>query len=217
MKRWKKKSCWSEHTSSQIWCYLKFERWKFFFSVKPNLVLFQIQDMNNEMKRWKSLLGSEHMSSQIWCYFKFERWRVRWRKKNFDINIHQANSAVISNSRDDEWDEEMKKTKFSVQTYVKPNLVLFQIWEMKKKKFRYKHTSSQLCCYLKFKRWWVGWRDEKNKIFSPNICEAKSGVISNLRDEEWDEEMKKNFLVWAYIKPNLVLSQIQEMVSEMKR
>ena len=34
------------------------------------------------------------------------------------------------------------------------------------------------------KRW-------KKKNFTPSICQAKSGAISNLRDEEYDGEMKK--------------------------
>ena len=37
------------------------------------------------------------------------------------------------------------------------------------------------------------------------------------RDDEWDKEMKFFFLVWTYIKPNLVLSEISEMKSEMKK
>ena len=49
------------------------------------------------------------------------------------------------------------------------------------------------------------------KKFSPNICQAKSHVISNLRDEE------KKFSVQTYIKPNLVLSQIQETKREVER
>ena len=121
------------------------------------------------MNRWKNFFGSEHMSSQIWCSLKLVRWR------------------------DEKWDEEMKRWKknFWVWTYVKPNLVLSQISEMKKwtdgKIFLSEHTSSQIWCYLKLVRW---------------------------RDEQWDEEMKrwkKNFWVWTYVKPNLVLSEISEM------
>ena len=57
--------------------------------------------------------------------------------------------------------------------------------------FGSEHVSSEIWCYLKLVRW---------------------------RDEEWDEEMKKFFfLVWTCIKPNLVLSEISEMKSEMKR
>ena len=54
--------------------------------------------------------------------------------------------------------------------------------------------------------------EEMKKNFVPNICRAKSGVISNSRDR--DE--KKN-LFQTYVEQNLVLSQIQEMKSEMKR
>ena len=62
---------------------------------------------------------------------------------------------------------------------------------MKKKFFGSEHVSSQIWCYLKLVRW---------------------------RDEEWDEEMKKKiFGFQTCIKPNLVLSEISEMKSEMKR
>ena len=54
------------------------------------------------------------------------------------------------------------------------------------------------------------WGDKKT-FFGTNICQAKSGVILNLRDEECDEEMKIKISVQTYIKPNLVLSQIWEM------
>ena len=67
-------------------------------------------------------------------------------------------------------------------------------WTDEENFFGSEHVSSQIWCYLKLVRW---------------------------RDEEWDEEMnrwKKNFfLVWTCIKPNLVLSEISEMKSEMKK
>ena len=90
---------------------------------------------------------------------------------------------------------------FWVWTCIKPNLVLSEISEMKRWRVRWRdeqmkmffgseHVSSQIWCYLKLVRW---------------------------RDEEWDEEMKFFFSVWTCIKPNLVLSEISEMKSEIKR
>ena len=96
------------------------------------------------------------------------------------------------------WTDEEKY--FLVQTCIKPNLVLSEISEMKSEMKRWtdeeiffgsEHVSSQIWCYLKLVR---------------------------RRDEEWDEQMKKIFfLVRTCIKPNLVLSEISEMKSEMKR
>ena len=157
----KKNFFWSEHVSSQIWCYLKLVRWR-------------DEEWDEQMK--KIFFWSEHVSSQIWFYLKLVRWRVRWR------------------------DEQIKKF-FLVRTCIKPNLVLSEISEMKsemkrwtdeEKFFGSEHVSSQIWCYLKL----VRWRDEM----------------------KWDEEMKKIFfLVRTCIKPNLVLSEISEMKSEMKR
>ena len=88
------------------------------------------------------------------------------------------------------WRDEQMKKIFWVQTCIKPNLVLSEISEMKRWTdeenflFGSEHVSSQIWCYLKLVRW---------------------------RDEEWDEEIKKIFLVQICIKPNLVLSEISEM------
>ena len=95
----------------------------------------------------------------------------RQKKKNFGPNIHQTKSRVILNSRN----EEMKKKLF--QTYFKQNLVLFQFQEMKSE----------------MKRW-------KNN-FCLNIHQVKSGVISNLRDEE-NSVRTKHMLsqIWCNLK-----------------
>ena len=133
MKRWrvrwrdeqmKKNFFWSEHVSSQIWCYLKLVRWrvrwrdeqmkKIFFwvgtCIKPNLVLSEISEMKRWRVRWrdeqmkKMFFGSENVSSQIWCHLKLVRWRDeewdemnRWRKIFFGLNMYQAKSGVIWN------------------------------------------------------------------------------------------------------------------------
>ena len=85
-----------------------------------------------------------------------------------------------------------RKKIFLVWTCIKPNLVLSEISEMKremkKKFFGSEHVSTQIWCYLKLVRWRVRWRDEE-KFFWVRTC----------------------------IKPNLVLSEISEMKSEMKR
>ena len=189
MKRWrvrwrdehiKKIFFWSEHVSSQIWCYLKLVRWrdeewdeemkrwrdKNFFLVwtciKPNLVLSEI----SEKKRWtdeENVFWSKHVSSQIWCYLKLVRWRVRWRdeqmKKIFFGSEHVSNQIwcylKLVRWRDEEWDEQMNRWRkfFLVRTCIKPNLVLSEISEMKSE----------------MKRW--------QKIFlGPNMYQAKSGV-----------------------------------------
>ena len=157
------------------------------------------------------------MSSQIWCYLKFERWRKRWRDGEMKKKLVQTYikpSLVLSQIW--EMKSEMKKWKQKkiVQTYVKPNLVLSQIWEMKIRCRDEKHflVKSGVISNL---------RDEemKKKVFGPNICQAKSGVISDLRDEMKKKIQSKNrdekkimgiifFWVWTYVKPNLVLSQI---------
>ena len=136
MKRWrvrwrdeqmKKNFFWSEHVSSQIWCYLKLVRWrdeemkkKFFWSKHVSsqiwcylkLVRWRDEEWDEQMK--KKIFGSEHVSSQIWCYLKLVRWR------------------------DEEWDEQMKKKTFGVRTCIKPNLVLSEISEMKRWRVRWK-------------------------------------------------------------------------------
>ena len=85
------------------------------------LVRWRDEEWDEEMNRWKIIFGSEHMSSQIWCSLKLAR------------------------CRDEKWDEEINRWKknFGVWTYVKPNLVLSQISEMK--------------------RWRVRWRNEQMK------------------------------------------------------
>ena len=85
---------WSEHTSSQMWCYLKFPFWD--------------EEMKSEMKS-----------------FFFDKGMKRQMKS-------EMKSEVEFNWRDDKWDKGMKSEmkrwkKISVQTYVKPNLVLSQI------------------------------------------------------------------------------------------
>ena len=73
--------------------------------------------------------------------------------------------------RDEEWDEEMNRWGN------------FFFWS--------EHVSSQIWCYLKL----VRWRDEewdeemkrwKKNFLGPNMYQAKSGVIWNQWDEEWD-------------------------------
>ena len=149
---------WSEHVSSQIWCYLKLVRWRdeewdeemnswrnFFWvqtCIKSNLVLSEISEMKRWRVRWrdeqmkKNFFGSKHVSSQIWCYLKLVRWR------------------------DEEWDEQINRWRkfFWVQTCIKSNLVLSEISEMKRWRVRWrdeemkkkilgsKHVSSQICC-----------------------------------------------------------------------
>ena len=178
---------WSEHVSSQIWCYLKLVRWrdeqmkKMFFwvwtCIKPNLVLSEISEMKSEMKRWtneENFFWSEHVSSQIWCYLKLVRWR------------------------DEEWDEEMNR------------------W---RKVFGSEHVSSQIWCYLKLVRWRdEEWDEEMKKIFFGSE-HVSSQIWCYLKLVRWrDEQMKKMFFwVWTCIKPNLVLFEISEMKSEMKR
>ena len=90
--------------------------------------------MKSEMNRStdeENFFGSKHVSSQIWCYMKLVR------------------------RRDEEWDEQMKKIFFLVQTCIKPNLVLSEISEMNR------------------------WTDKEIFFFGPNMYQAKSGVIWN--------------------------------------
>ena len=92
------------------------------------------------------------------------------------------------------WTDEKKF--FLVRTCIKPNLVLSEISEMK--------------------RWRVRWTDEQmKKIFwGLNMYQAKSRDYLKL--VRWTDE-KKIFWVRTCIKPNLVLSEISEMKSEMNR
>ena len=217
MNRWRKFCFWSKHVSSQIWCYLKLVRWrvrwrdeqikKFFFWSKHvssqiwcylKLVRWRDEEWDEEMNRWrKNFFWSEHVSSQIWCYLKLVRWRDEQMKKFFFGSEH-VSSQIWCYLKLVRWrDEQMKKNFFWVQTCIKPNLVLSEISEMKSEMNRWRkfffgseHVSSQIWCYLKLVRWRV----------------------------RWDEQMKKNFfLVQTCIKPNLVLSEISEMKSEMNR
>ena len=111
IKRQKKEQFQSEHTSSQIWCYLKFERWRDGKTIGSNTHPAKFCVISN-------------LRDQKWDE------EMKTTKNKFGPNICQAKSDVISNLRDEEGDEEMKSF-FLVQTYVKPNLVLSQIWEMK--------------------------------------------------------------------------------------
>ena len=169
-------------------------RWRKFFLVwtciKPNLVLSEISEMKRWRVRWtdeENFFASEHVSSQIWWYLKLVRWRVRWR------------------------DEEKI---FWVRTCIKPNLVLSEISEMKKKFFGSEHVSSQIWCYLKLVRWRVRWRDEE-KFFLVSTCIKPNLVLSEISEMKrwrvrWRDE-DNFFWVRTCIKPNLVLSEISEM------
>ena len=158
----------SKHMSSQIWCYLKFERWRGEKKIGPNICQAKSDVISN--------LGDEELDEEMKNNFLVKSGvisnlrgeELRWRKKIFSPNICQTKSGVISNLRG----EELRWRKiFLVQTYVKPNLVLSQILEMKskmkrwrsEKKFRSKHTSSQVLCYLKFEGSKVRWRNENKK------------------------------------------------------
>ena len=120
---------------------------------------------------------------------------------------------------------EMKRWRkfFWVRTCIKPNLVLSEISEMKRWRVRWRdeqmkkkifwseHVSSQIWCYLKLVRWRVRWRDEEN-VFWVRTCIKPNLVLSEI--SEMKSEMnrwRKFFLVWTCIKPNLVLSEISEM------
>ena len=186
--RWRNFFFWSEHVSSQIWCYLKLVRWrvrwtdeeKFFWvqtCIKPNLVLSEI----SEMKRWRVRWTDEQMKKIFLVrtcikpnlvlsgISEVKRWRVRWT------------------------DEQMKKIFF---------------WS--------EHVSSQIWCYLKLVRWRdEEWDEEMNrwrKFFWVRTCMKPNLVLSEI--SEMKSEMKrwrKFFLVRTCIKPNLVLSEISEM------
>ena len=179
------------------------KRWRKFFwvqtCIKPNLVLSEISEMN----RWRdeeNFFGSEHVSSQIWCYLKLVRWTDE--EKFFLVRTCIKPNLVLSEIS--EMKSEMKRWRkfFGVWTCIKPNLVLSEISEMK--------------------RWRVRWRDEQmKKMFfgSENVWSQIWCYLKLVRWRvRWDEQMKKNFFwVWTCIKPNLVLSEISEMKSEMKR
>ena len=80
---------------------------------------------------------------------------------------------------------------FSVRTYVKPNLVLSHVWEMKRCRVR--------------------WRDGE-KFFGLNICQAKSGVILNSRRVRWRGEEKK-----ISVKPSAISNLRDEELVEPAR
>ena len=210
--------------SSQIWCYLKFKRWRVILDeeikkislqtyVKLNLVLYQIWEMKRKKVRWRD----EKEYFLVWTYIKpnlvkMTGERKTWRdEKNIIVPTYFKPNLVLSQTQ--EMTGEMKtwrdEKNIIVPTYFKPNLVLSQIWdeewdeEMKKKYFRSNLVLSQIWeMKNKKKRWRI--------FFSPNTCQAKSDVISSSRDEEWDEEMKKISLQ-KYVKPYLVLSHIWEI------
>ena len=148
---------WSEHVSSQIWCYLKLVRWRdeewdeemnrwrtFFWvqtCIKPNLVLSEISEMKRWRVRWRDEQMKKHFFLVQTCIkpnlvlseiSEMKRWRVRWRdEKNFF--------------------------------------------------FGSEHVSSQIWCYLKLVRWRDEERDEemkrwKKKFSGPNMYQAKSAV-----------------------------------------
>ena len=168
--------------------------------------------MKSEMNRWTDeeiFLGSEHVSSQIWYYLKLVRWR------------------------DEEWDEEMNRWKkiFLVQTCIKPNLVLSEISEMKSEMKRWKDEEKffflvwtcmkpnlVLSEISEIKRWRVRWRDE-NVFGSEHVSSQIWCYLKLVRWRvRWRERRDENvFWVRTCIKSNLVLSEISEMKSEMKR
>ena len=118
----------------------------------------------------------------------------------------------------------MKKIFFLVWTCIKPNLVLSGISEMKSEMNRWRKIFLVRTCIKpnlvlseisEIMRWRVRWR----KFFlGPNMYQAKSGVIWNQWDNEMKSEMKrwtdeeKFFWVRTCIKPNLVLSEISEIM-----
>ena len=232
--RWRNFFFWSEHVSSQIWCYLKLVRWR---------VRWRWRKMN----RWNLVLkfffsfGSEHVSSQIWCYLKLVRWRVksemnRWRKFFWVRTCIKPNLVLSEISEMKRWRVRWRDEEnfFWVWTCIKPNLVLSEISEMKRWRVRWtdeenffgsEHVSSQIWWYLKLVRWRdEEWDEEMKKIFfgsehvsSQIWCYLK---LVRWRDEEWTwssqiwcyEQMKKIFFwVRTCIKPNLVSSEISEM------
>ena len=230
MKRWKvrwrdeemkKNFSWSEHVSSQIWCYLKLVRWrdaemkrwrKFFWvrtCIKPNLVLSEISEMKSEMKKI-FFFWSKHVSSQIWCYLELVRWRVRWRdeqmKKIFFWSEHVSSQIwcylKLMRWRDEEGDEE--------------NF------------FWYEHVSSQIWCYLKLVRWRdEEWDEEIKKIFflvwtciKPNLVLSEISEMKRWRvkwrDEEnffWSEHVSSQ--IWCYLE--LVRWRVRWRDEQMKK
>ena len=161
----------------------------------------------------------------------------RWRKCFFGSkHISSQIWCYLKLVRWRDEDEEMNRWKkiFWVRTCIKPNLVsnmypfigpnlvLSEISEMKsemnrwRKFFGSEHVSSQIWCYLKLVRWRVRWRDEN--FFLVWTCIKPNLVLPEI--SEMKSEMKrwrKFFLVRTCIKPNLVLSEISEMKSEMTR
>ena len=91
-----------------------------------------------------------------------------WFQENvFGPNLYQAKSGVISF-----WAGGPEKT-FSVQTYVKPNLVLSHFGQVVlRKHFQSKVMSNQIWCYLILGGWVV-----LRKIIWLNLCQAKYIIL----------------------------------------
>ena len=127
MKRWRIFFFWSEHVSSQIWCYLKLVRWR-------------VRWRDEQIKKF---FGSEHVSSQIWCYLKLVRWRDeewdeemnRWRKFFWVQTCIKPNLVLSEIS-------EMKRWR-----------VRWRDEQMKKMFFGSENVTSQIWCHLKLVRW----------------------------------------------------------------
>ena len=156
--------------------------------IKPNLVLSEISEMKSEMNRStdeENVFGSEHVSSQIWCYMKLVK------------------------RRDEEWDEQMKKNFFLVQTCIKPNLVLSEISEMKRWRVRWRDEQMKknffwvrtcikpnlvLSEISEMKSEMKRWTDEENFFFGSEHVSSQIWCYLKLvrwRDEEWDEKMNR--------------------------
>ena len=167
------------------------------------------------MKRWRKFFWVQTcikpnlVLSEI---SEMKRWRVRWRdeKKFFWVRTCIKPNLVSK-----------------IFPFIGPNLVLSEISEMKSEMkkwtdeenfFGSEHVSSQIWCYLKLVRWRDEEWDEEMKIFfwSEHVS---SQIWCYLKLVRWrDEQMKKMFFwVWTCIKPNLVLSEISKMKSEMKK
>ena len=131
---------------------------------------------------------------------------------------------------------------FWVRTYIKPNLVLSEISEMKSEMNRWTDEENfflvQTCIKLnlvlseisEMKRWRVRWRDEQMKknffwvwtCIKPNLVSSEISEMKRWR-VRWDEQMKKNFFwsehvssqIWCYLK--LVRWRDEEWDEEMNR
>ena len=175
MNRWRN-FFWSEHVSSQIWCYLKLVRWRvrwrdeenFFWvrtCIKPNLVLSEI----SEMKRWRVRWRNEQMKKIFWVRTCI--------KPNLVLSEISEMKSEMNRWTDENffWSEHV-----SSQIWCFLKLVRWRDEQMKKMFFGSKHVSSQIWCYLKLVRWDEEWDEEMKKIFfGPNMYQAKFGVIWN--------------------------------------